>query len=159
MSSSLLAAILLLAAVRDARSRMRCVLRDDRLELFPVFSRGCSKMAVSVASSVGTDWMWRKAMSLRIRPLGALLSVGIILLVGFRSRAEGQQADVTIPAFQALKQLDYAKLENASQSDVVGYAELQDLINACKAYSKGLDALPRFHEPVFCGITSRRYAN
>lgn len=88
MSSSLLAAILLLAAVRDARSRMRCVLRDDRLELFPVFSRGCSKMAVSVASSVGTDWMWRKAMSLRIRPLGALLSVGIILLVGFRSRAE-----------------------------------------------------------------------
>lgn len=39
-------------------------------------------------------------------------------------------------------------MENTSQSDVVGYAELQDLINACKAYSKGLDALPRFHEPI-----------
>jgi len=87
-------------------------------------------------------------MSFRNKPLGVLLSLGIIVLVGFRSKAEGQQAGVTIPSFQSLRQLDYSKLENVSQGDAVGYAELQELINACKAYSKGLDALPRFHEPI-----------
>jgi len=30
----------------------------------------------------------------------------------------------------------------------VNYAELQELINACQTYSKGLDVLPRFHEPI-----------
>jgi len=49
---------------------------------------------------------------------------------------------------QSLKQLDYSKVENVGQTDAVGYAELQELINACKAYSKGVDVLPRFHEPI-----------
>ncbi len=87
-------------------------------------------------------------MSLRIRPLAVLLCMGIVFLVGFRSKAEGQQAGVSTLSFQSVKQLDYSKPENASQGDAVGYAELQELINACKAYSKGLDALPRFHEPI-----------
>lgn len=87
-------------------------------------------------------------MSLRIRPLAVLLGFGIVFLVGFRSKAEGQQAGVGIPSFQSVKELDYSKPENASQLDAVGYAELQELINACKAYSKGVDALPRFHEPI-----------
>jgi S1-C subfamily serine protease len=76
------------------------------------------------------------------------LSLGVIVIVGFRSKAEGQQAGVTIPSFQSVKQLDYSKPENASQGDAVGYAELQELINACQTYSKGLDTLPRFHEPI-----------
>lgn len=87
-------------------------------------------------------------MSLRIRRLGVLLSLGVVFLVGFWSKAEGQQTTVGIPSFQSVKQLDYAKLENTSPGDAVGYAELQEVINACKAYSKGVDALPRFHEPI-----------
>jgi len=87
-------------------------------------------------------------MSFRNKPLGVLLSLGIIVLVGFRSKAEGQQAGVTTPSFQSLRQLDYSKPESPSPGDAVGYAELQELINASKAYSKGLDALPGFHEPI-----------
>lgn len=87
-------------------------------------------------------------MSLRIRALAVLLSMGIVFPVAFRSKAGGQQAGVSNPSFQSVKQLDYSKVESGSQGDAVGYAELEELINACKAYSKGVDALPRFHEPI-----------
>ena len=87
-------------------------------------------------------------MSLRISRLGVLLSLGAIFVVSLRSKADGQEAAVGIPSFQSVKQLHYSKLENGSQADAVGYPELQELINACKAYSKGIGALPRFHEPI-----------
>ena len=87
-------------------------------------------------------------MSARNKPLSAFLILGIIVLVSFRSKAEGQQGSVTIPSLQVLRLLDYSKGESANQTDTVGYAELQEVINACKAYSKGVDVLPRFHEPI-----------
>jgi S1-C subfamily serine protease len=87
-------------------------------------------------------------MSFRNKPLGVLLSLGVIALVSLRSKAEGPQGSVTIPSLQVVKLLDYSKAESANPIDALGYAELQELINACKAYSKGVDVLPRFHEPI-----------
>lgn len=86
-------------------------------------------------------------MSLLYKPLGILLSLGIIALATFRTNAEGPEGSVTVPSFQAVKLLDYSKVDN-KQAEAVGYAELQELISACQTYSKGVDALPRFHEPI-----------
>ncbi len=87
-------------------------------------------------------------VSLRNKPLSAFLILGIIVLFGLGSKAQGQEGSVTTPSLQALKLLDYSKAANDKQIDPVAYAELQELINACQTYSKGLDALPRFHEPI-----------
>jgi S1-C subfamily serine protease len=73
--------------------------------------------------------------------------LGTMVLVGLGSKAE-EQASVTIPSWQAVKLLDYSKGDNNKQTETVGYAELQELINACETYSKGLNVLPRFHEPI-----------
>jgi len=74
--------------------------------------------------------------------------LGIIVVFGLSSKAQGQQGSVPTPSLQALKLLDYSKSDNDKQIDAVTYAELQELINACQTYSKGLEALPRFHEPI-----------
>ncbi len=87
-------------------------------------------------------------MCLRNKPLSALLILGIIVVFGLSSKAQGQQGSVPTPSLQALKLLDYSKSDNDKQIDAVTYAELQELINACQTYSKGLEALPRFHEPI-----------
>jgi S1-C subfamily serine protease len=87
-------------------------------------------------------------VSLRNKSLSAFLILGIIVLVSLRSKAEGQQGSVTIPSFQVVKLLDYSKAESDKQTEAVGYGELQELISACQTYSKGLNALPRFHEPI-----------
>src|SRR4029077_2026118 len=87
-------------------------------------------------------------MSFRDKPLGVLLSLGIIALIGLRSKAEVPQGSGTIPSFQVVKLLDYSKSESDKHTEPVGYGELQELISACQTYSKGLNALPRFHEPI-----------
>jgi S1-C subfamily serine protease len=90
-----------------------------------------------------------KAVS-RNKPLVFLLILGILILGTFQSEVAGRQGStpVAIPSLQTLKLLDYSKAENGKQNDAVGYAELEELINACQTYSKGLDVLPRFHEPI-----------
>jgi S1-C subfamily serine protease len=55
---------------------------------------------------------------------------------------------VSLPSLKAIKSLDYSKATSASANVAVGISELWDLINACKAYSKGVEILPRFHEPI-----------
>lgn len=80
-----------------------------------------------------------------------LLSLGIVFLAVFQSEVVGKQNIATaigVPSLQTLKLLDYSKAENDKQKDPVDYAELQELINACQTYSKGLAVLPRFHEPI-----------
>src|SRR5208283_4006301 len=47
-----------------------------------------------------------------------------------------------------LKTLKYTQSSNDKQTDVMGYSALHDLVNACRAYSRGLTALIDFHEPV-----------
>ena len=86
-------------------------------------------------------------MSFRHKALGVLLSLSIIALVSLRSKAEEPQVSVTVPSFQAVKQLDYSKVDN-KQAEAVGYAELVELINDCQTYSKGVDTLPGFREPI-----------
>jgi S1-C subfamily serine protease len=76
--------------------------------------------------------------------------MGIFIFAMFLSETDGQHVNpaIALPSLQTLKLLDYSKAESNKQTDLVGYAELEELINACLAYSKGLDALPRFHEPI-----------
>jgi len=89
-------------------------------------------------------------MSFRDSSLILVLGLGMIVSITVGSRAGEQQGEIILgaPSLQALKLLDYAKADSAKQADPLGYNELTDLIDACQAYSKGLDALPRFHEPI-----------
>jgi len=49
---------------------------------------------------------------------------------------------------QAIKLLQYGKATNNNGNGGLNYSELLDLLNACKAYSQGVEILPRFHEPI-----------
>lgn len=62
----------------------------------------------------------------------------------------GQRAAVSAvpPSLQALKLIEYSKIDSHVPTGALGHSELQEMINACRAYSSGLDALPRFHEPI-----------
>jgi S1-C subfamily serine protease len=78
----------------------------------------------------------------------ALLVLGMIALA--RLDAQGQQASVAValPSLQTLKLLDYSKATGDKQGDAMGYSELEEFVSACQAYSKSIDILPRFHEPI-----------
>lgn len=91
-----------------------------------------------------------KTVSLRNNPLVFILTVGIIIFVMCQSDLVGHQtsSSVALPSLQTLKSLDYLKVETDRQSDPMGYAELEEFISACQVYSKGINVLPRFHEPI-----------
>ena len=88
-------------------------------------------------------------MSRRNKFLALSFSLGIIIFSMFQPEATGQQSNaaIAIPSLQTLKLLDFSKSES-KQSDGMDYAELENLISACQTYSKGLDVLPRFHDPI-----------
>jgi S1-C subfamily serine protease len=52
------------------------------------------------------------------------------------------------PSLQAVKLVDYSKEGANVHPDSFGYWELRDLLDACRTYSNGLGALPKFHEPI-----------
>jgi len=89
-------------------------------------------------------------VSLRKQQLTVLLGAAFIIVVILGPYSEAQQADraSALPPLQTLKSLTYSNAADNSQTDLVDYAELQELISACRTYSKGLDVLPRFHEPI-----------
>jgi S1-C subfamily serine protease len=73
--------------------------------------------------------------------LPALLAV-LGLAAGVPPRTDPQ------PSLQKLKSLEYTKVATTHEGGTLGYAELWELINAGKAYAKGVEILPRFHEPI-----------
>lgn len=87
-------------------------------------------------------------MSSKNRPLATLLTLFLMIVMGFGRSAGSQPPNDAIPSIATLKLLDYAKAADDKQSDAIGYGELQDLINAWQGYSKGLEILPRFHDPI-----------
>ena len=66
----------------------------------------------------------------------------LVLAAGVPPRTDSR------PSLQALKSLEYTKATNNHEGGTLGYSELWDLINACKAYAKSVEILPRFHEPI-----------
>jgi S1-C subfamily serine protease len=71
-----------------------------------------------------------------------------ILLCNFKSVCQS-----TTPwplSLESLKATEYTQQAAGAgaQSELVSYPELMGLINSCRAYSKGLNVLPEFHEPI-----------
>jgi S1-C subfamily serine protease len=75
---------------------------------------------------------------------GLVLAALVVTGVGSR----GQSTSGTAPTLASLKAVEYARQSDSVQSELVSYSELLDLINSCRAYSKGINLLPRFHEPI-----------
>jgi hypothetical protein len=77
--------------------------------------------------------------------------LALLLALGATSQPDrvivAKAQETAVPSLQALKLLDYSKSDH-DDAAALGYSELQELIKACRAYSKGLDALPGFHEPI-----------
>jgi S1-C subfamily serine protease len=78
----------------------------------------------------------------------ALCVLGFAIFVAVASQAGSLPQDTAIPSLEALKKVEYTRSADDKQRDAMGYSALQDLINACQAYSQGLGVLPRFHEPI-----------
>ena len=78
----------------------------------------------------------------------AFLILGLAILACLASQAGSRPPDDATPSLDPLKTVTYTPSADDKQSDAIGYSALRDLINACRAYSKGLTALLDYHEPV-----------
>ncbi len=87
-------------------------------------------------------------MSCKIRLLDVVLASSLVLLTALVLAAGARPRSDSLPSLQALKSLDYTRATSGKGSAALGYSELWDLRNACEAYSKGVEILPRFHEPI-----------
>jgi S1-C subfamily serine protease len=83
----------------------------------------------------------RKCLNLAVTSL-LVFSTALVLDGG--TRAPGD----SLPFFQTIKSLTYTKAASSGETPVLGYSELWDVINASRDYSKGVEILPRFHEPI-----------
>jgi S1-C subfamily serine protease len=78
----------------------------------------------------------------------ALFVLGMIAVASLDANVHQASVAVTFPSLQTLKLLDYSKVTSDKQGDAMGYSELEEFVSACQAYSKSIDILPRFHEPI-----------
>jgi S1-C subfamily serine protease len=86
-------------------------------------------------------------MSLKSSLFALLLACTMIFLC-LETVAENRPANAGLPDLKALKTLSYSDSSAEGQNQGLSYSDLEDLINACEAYSRGLDVLPSFHEPI-----------
>lgn len=118
----------------------------------------CKKVAVA-RSKKRAPWAGPRAesrlshnmegdMSLQSKTASAVLGLLLAVAFGLQAGAMLPQESPSVPLFQTVKSIDYSRPEGTKQSDAIGYRELQELINACQAYSKGLEALPQYHERI-----------
>src|SRR6202035_2233488 len=89
-----------------------------------------------------------EAMSRKIRLLNVALTSLLAFLTALVLAAGPRPSSESRPSLQALKSLAYTKATAVEPSGALGYSDLWDLMNACKAYTKGVEILPRFHEPI-----------
>lgn len=87
-------------------------------------------------------------MSRKTRRLNVLLTLLLASLTSLVLDAGTRAPSDSLPSLQAIKSLRYAKATSNNGGGLLNYSELWDLMNACKAYSKGVEILPRFHEPI-----------
>lgn len=73
-----------------------------------------------------------------------------MLLADWGRAAQVRQLGATgpVPSLSSLKVIEYSKTDHDGLTGALGYSELQELVNACQAYSAGVNVLPRFHEPI-----------
>ena len=97
--------------------------------------------AVSIDSGRGMTMFPRTKQS-------TVLFLGLAIFAGLASKAGSRPPDDAIPSLSTLRTIDYTRTTDGKQSDAMGYSALRDFVNACRAYSKGINVLPNFHEPV-----------
>lgn len=87
-------------------------------------------------------------MSCKTRRLNVLLILLLALFTSLVLDAGTRPSNDSLPSLRAVKLLLYAKAKTNDGGGALNYSELWDLMNACKAYSKGVEILPHFHEPI-----------
>src|ERR1700684_1963391 len=87
-------------------------------------------------------------MALRFGTLLSFSGLVLAALVVTGAGSRGQSTSGTAPTLASLKGVEYTRQSDGAQSELVSYSELLDLINSCRAYSKGINLLPQFHEPI-----------
>jgi S1-C subfamily serine protease len=87
-------------------------------------------------------------MSLRFGTLFSLSGLVLAALVVTGAASRGQSTSGTAPSLASLKAIEYTRQNDGRRGELVNYSELLDLINSCRAYSKGINLLPQFHEPI-----------
>lgn len=87
-------------------------------------------------------------MALRFGTLLSFSGLVLTALVVTGAASRGQSTIGPAPSLASLKAVEYTRQSDDGQSELVSYSELLDLINSCRAYSKGLNLLPEFHEPI-----------
>ena len=78
----------------------------------------------------------------------AFLILILAILACLASQAGSRSPDDAKPSLDLLKTVTYTPSADSKQNDAMEYSALRELINACRAYSKGLTALLDYHEPV-----------
>jgi S1-C subfamily serine protease len=86
-------------------------------------------------------------MSIRTKR-SAFLILSLTIIAGFGANAGRRPSNDAMPSLETLKAVDYARAADDKQGDAMGYSALRDFINACQVYSRGVNVLPNFHEPV-----------
>ena len=82
------------------------------------------------------------------KPLNLTLTSLLVFSMAFALEAGTRQAPDSLPSLQTVKSLAYIKSTSNGASAVLSYSALWDLLNASKTYSKSVEILPRFHEPI-----------
>jgi S1-C subfamily serine protease len=87
-------------------------------------------------------------MLLRLRNLMGTLSLASFALLVCNVNSTCQSTASIPPSLESLKTVEYAKQADEEQNEMVSYSEVLALIDSCRAYSKGISLLPKFHEPI-----------
>jgi len=87
-------------------------------------------------------------MRLSERCLVAWCGLGAVALLACGIDVRPQSLEGFKPSLESVKQMEYVPQKDGRDAEAAGYAELWNIILACRAYSKGLSVLPEFHEPI-----------
>lgn len=87
-------------------------------------------------------------MPFKRRYLLMFLGLELLALLCCGLESKGQSADATLPSLESLKAIQFTKTSAPDQNETISYADIVDVITACKAYTRGLGLLPQYHEPI-----------
>jgi S1-C subfamily serine protease len=90
----------------------------------------------------------KEIMPLRIRKLVSAVVFAAFMLATAASKAQRGLGDQDASLPDTLKSLDYVKLDVDKSDNILGYAELRDIMMASQAYARGVSMLPGYHEPI-----------
>jgi S1-C subfamily serine protease len=87
-------------------------------------------------------------MPQRIRKLVSAVIFAAFMLATAASNAQRSLGDQDASLPDTLRSLNYVKVEVDKSDNILGDAELRDIMMACQAYARGISMLPGYHEPI-----------